>query len=129
VLPHAKHALIAINDFQAQQTVSNPKHPCADTDMDELPGEWELLKHVRDELEGSKRELKANAHKRLELGAAGKLPPLTAGQVVEQKIFHILIDRPIVKERITTRLQRTFYEREYVRVVSCLLCLSFCSYY
>jgi len=97
-------------------SVEEIRYAFADTDMDELPGEWELLKHVRDELEGSKRELKANAHKRLELGAAGKLPPLTAGQVVEQKIFHILIDRPIVKERITTRLQRTFYEREYVRV-------------
>jgi hypothetical protein len=41
------------------------------------------------------------------------------GQVLEQKIFHILVDRPLVKERITTRLQRTFYEREFLKVVCC----------
>jgi hypothetical protein len=84
--------------------------------VQELPAEWERLKQVRPELEGWKAELRANAIKRLEMGPEGKLPPLTPGQVVEQQIFHIFVDRPIVKERITTKLQRTFYEREYVRV-------------
>lgn len=85
-------------------------------DVEALPAEWELLKQVRHELEGWKAELKANAHKRLEMGAGDKQPPLTVGQVVEQRLFYIYVDRPVAKERITTRLQRTFYEREYVRV-------------
>ncbi len=69
-------------------------------------------------MEGWNAELRANAIKRLEMGPEGKLPPLTAGPVVEQQIFHLFVDRQVVKERITTKLQRTFYEREYVRVVS-----------
>jgi hypothetical protein len=53
---------------------------CAE--IDALPAEWELLKQVRPDLERWKAELRANAHKRLEKGAAGNMPPLTPGQVL-----------------------------------------------
>jgi hypothetical protein len=87
-------------------------------DVDGLPDEWKRLEQVRHELEGWKEELRVNAHKRLEREVGDSLPPLTSGQVVEQKLFYIYVDRPVVKERITNKLQRTFYEREYVKMVS-----------
>lgn len=103
--------------LSADTTVTRQNFPGVDL----LPAEWEKLKQVRHELEGWKKELRVNAHERQDRAAGenSNSPPLTVNQVVEQKIFHIYVDRPVVKERITTKLQRTFYEREYVKVVRC----------
>ena len=87
-------------------------------DVNELTDEWELLEPVRSELEAWKAALRIGARNRLAKEAAGEEAPLTPGQVVGQKIFHIYVDRPLEKERITRKLHRHFYEREYVRVVS-----------
>ena len=90
----------------------------AAVDVSELPVEWELLKPIRGELEAWKAAHRDNVHKRMEAEAAGTVPPTTPGQIVGQKIFHIYVNRPQEKERITMKLHRHFYEREYVRVVS-----------
>ena len=93
-------------------------------DVNELKDEWELLEPVRGELETWKAALRMDARNRLAKEAAGEYAPLRPGQIVGQKIFHIYVDRPQERERITTKLHRHFYEREYVRVVSPLLTAS-----
>lgn len=45
---------------------------------------------------------------------------LIDGDVVEVISFKIFVDRPVVKERTTTLLERISYEREYLREVDTL---------